>query len=86
VHCIVVSMGLYALLSMSSDVVVCRCRRVLLCLPCVLRCCSPAGQSVVNVYMNKDKNFAFIEFRTGRGRQRGGRGAGRHVGYARLLG
>jgi hypothetical protein len=25
-----------------------------------------AGQSVVNVYMNKDKNFAFIEFRTGK--------------------
>jgi hypothetical protein len=25
----------------------------------------PAGQSVVNVYINKDKNFAFVEFRTG---------------------
>jgi hypothetical protein len=24
-----------------------------------------AGQSVVNVYINKDKNFAFVEFRTG---------------------
>jgi hypothetical protein len=28
-----------------------------------------AGQSVVNVYINKDKNFAFVEFRTGGGGQ-----------------
>lgn len=41
-------------------------------------CCAvvATGQSVVNVYMNKDKNFAFIEFRTGRGRGGRGRGGG----------
>lgn len=33
------------------------------CRCCCCRCC--AGQSVVNVYINKDKNFAFVEFRTG---------------------
>ena len=25
------------------------------------------GNAVVNVYINKDKNFAFVEFRTGEG-------------------
>jgi hypothetical protein len=25
-----------------------------------------AGNAVVNVYINKEKNFAFVEFRTGR--------------------
>jgi hypothetical protein len=27
-----------------------------------------AGNAVVNVYINKDKNFAFVEFRTGEGK------------------
>jgi hypothetical protein len=32
---------------------------------CCLLLSAAAGQSVVNVYINKDKNFAFVEFRTG---------------------
>jgi len=48
-------------------------------------CCAvrAAGQSVVNVYMNKDKNFAFIEFRTGRGKGRGARVRGTQGGDKR---
>lgn len=32
-------------------------------LPCWPALC--AGNAVVNVYINKEKNFAFVEFRTG---------------------
>lgn len=27
--------------------------------------CARAGNAVVNVYINKEKNFSFVEFRTG---------------------
>jgi hypothetical protein len=26
---------------------------------------APAGNAVVNVYINREKNFSFVEFRTG---------------------
>lgn len=42
------------------------CLRACCCLcACWSSAAAFAGQSVVNVYTNKDKNFAFVEFRTG---------------------
>lgn len=30
-----------------------------------LACAAAVGNAVVNVYINREKNFAFVEFRTG---------------------